>query len=254
MSTFVFDIDGTISQGGEKVHPAICDSIQSLRKEHQVVFASARPVRDMLPMLSVDLRDVLCIGCNGGMAYQNSKLVYQNMLCSGIVLEIINFLRIKKIPYVLDGPWNYSFSQTQHAFHQYIRSLSSHECSEKTILSQGVSKILILNNSDKEELLRQFCYGNNLSVHSHRPDEFYDITPAGNNKFLTYNSLTNTKNYVAFGNDQNDFLLLNNADISVFIGDEEIYPNADYYISTEYVPTLIEYLKSQLEKMPNPPS
>ena len=47
---FVFDIDGTTSFNGMVIEPAIEREIYALlRAGHRVVFASARPVRDILP-------------------------------------------------------------------------------------------------------------------------------------------------------------------------------------------------------------
>ena len=54
---FVFDIDGTTSFNGMVIEPAIEREIYALLQAgHRVVFASARPVRDILPMLSEDVR------------------------------------------------------------------------------------------------------------------------------------------------------------------------------------------------------
>ncbi|WP_280954061.1 HAD hydrolase family protein [Lactococcus protaetiae] len=50
---FVFDIDGTICFNGVKIADDILSALTALEKHgHQLVFASARPVRDMLPLLA----------------------------------------------------------------------------------------------------------------------------------------------------------------------------------------------------------
>ena len=68
---FVFDIDGTTSFNGMVIEPAIEREIYALlRAGHRVVFASARPVRDILPMLSDDVRahsGLALIGANGSL-------------------------------------------------------------------------------------------------------------------------------------------------------------------------------------------
>lgn len=245
MGTFVFDIDGTLSKSGEKVNSAICDSIFALSKDNEIIFASARPVRDMLPMLSKNLEDSLFIGCNGAMAYRKGEIIYKNMLCKNRVNQLVDYLKEREIPYVLDGFWNYSFSQQQHVFHDYIRSLSAFECDEKTLIDDGITKILILSNTSKKEIINIFSEDSSLSIHTHRADDFYDITSAGNNKFRTLSLLSDTKNYFAFGNDQNDFLVLDNARISVFLGEKHIYPDADYHVEIDYIPTLLSLIKNK---------
>jgi len=44
----------------------------------------------------------------------------------------------------------------------------------------------------------------------------------------------------AFGNDANDFLMLDHAQVSVFVGEASVYGNADYYCAIEEMPTMIE--------------
>ena len=78
-----------------------------------------------------------------------------------------------------------------------------------------------------------------LSIHTHTQEEIYDITPSGNNKFFTIQHLIGSVPYTAFGNDQNDFLMLENAQTAVFLGDKESFSQADYYISTDEVAELL---------------
>lgn len=52
---FVFDLDGTICFKGKPVSDKILDSLAELTKnDHQVIFASAKPIRDMLPVIRED--------------------------------------------------------------------------------------------------------------------------------------------------------------------------------------------------------
>ncbi|UGA38522.1 HAD hydrolase family protein [Chromobacterium haemolyticum] len=49
---FIFDIDGTICFNGRTISPAIQGALDGLRQHgHQLGFASARPYRDILPLL-----------------------------------------------------------------------------------------------------------------------------------------------------------------------------------------------------------
>ncbi|EGT3611660.1 hydrolase [Morganella morganii] len=246
MSIYVFDIDGTISDAGEMVHPAICSKLFGLTENNQVIFASARPVRDMLPMLSEELHSSVFIGCNGGMAWKNGQVVLSHVLEPDFVSRILNVMKNFEIPYVLDGEWNYSFSEKAHAFHEYVRSLSNHEVCEGDIIAGGVTKILILSEAHKNQILSYIT--DDVSVHTHRSDRFYDFTPKGNNKYRTLSELTGKEKYIAFGNDQNDFTMLRKAEISVFIGKKEDFSTATYYSSIGCIPTLIDHIESIKQK------
>ena len=49
---FVFDLDGTICFKGKPLSQEICAALdECIQIGHEVVFASARPIRDLLPVL-----------------------------------------------------------------------------------------------------------------------------------------------------------------------------------------------------------
>jgi len=49
---FVFDLDGTICFKGQPGSDTILKSLEKLETQgHQVIFASVRPIRDLLPVL-----------------------------------------------------------------------------------------------------------------------------------------------------------------------------------------------------------
>ncbi|WP_099975083.1 HAD family hydrolase [Lactobacillus terrae] len=63
---YVFDVDGTLSLDGKKISPHIKDSILKLEQEgNSVSFASARPIRDLIPIIPEFSSDNLLIGGNG---------------------------------------------------------------------------------------------------------------------------------------------------------------------------------------------
>lgn len=244
MSIYVFDIDGTISNAGNKVHPAICRQLIKLAENNQVIFASARPVRDMLPMVSHKLHSSVFIGCNGGMAWKNGRTVLSHVFDSDFVSRIVYILGNLKIPYVLDGEWSYSISKNHHPFHEYIRSLSNHEIDEEDLIASGVTKILILSEEHKDKIMMH-AKENDVSIHTHSSDRFYDLTPQGNNKYRTLSKLIGKEKYIAFGNDQNDFIMLRKAEISVFVGEKQNFKEATYYVSMENIPALINEIESR---------
>ncbi|MGO5864836.1 HAD hydrolase family protein [Staphylococcus aureus] len=62
---FVFDIDGTLCFNGKSIDPSIIDSLLQLQHAgHELIFASARPIRDLLPVLPEVFHQHTLIGAN----------------------------------------------------------------------------------------------------------------------------------------------------------------------------------------------
>ena len=103
---FVFDLDGTISFDGKSISLELLESLTELSLKNQLIFASARPIRDMLPLLSAFPKELL-IGGNGSIARNKQQQIE-------IVQPISahDFLLIKKIitdqdlDYLVDSDWN----------------------------------------------------------------------------------------------------------------------------------------------------
>ncbi|WP_424405012.1 HAD-IIB family hydrolase [Pasteurella sp. PK-2025] len=240
MKTIVFDIDGTISQSGKPVSIEICEYLTALSQTHHIVFASARPVRDMLPMIAKPLHhNALFIGCNGGMAFKQGQFLFTHTLEKKYLEQALAILKQQHIPYVLDGHWGYAFSKVAHPFQGYIKSLSDAEEEEEALIQTGVTKLLVLTDEPNNALISTLNQ-RNISLHIHKGENFFDITPQGNNKYRTLNTLLGKQQYIAFGNDQNDFLMLDNAETAVFVGDANTYPTADYYTMVDKVLEVIQ--------------
>ncbi|GAK00508.1 HAD family hydrolase [Geomicrobium sp. JCM 19055] len=72
---FIFDLDGTIVFNGKKMSTLIADELVALKEYgHDVTFASARGIRDMLPVIDERLHNVRLIGANGAVVWENQKL------------------------------------------------------------------------------------------------------------------------------------------------------------------------------------
>ncbi|MDU1036850.1 MAG: HAD hydrolase family protein, partial [Staphylococcus sp.] len=71
---FIFDIDGTICFDGCSIDPSIKQRLFKLRQaNHNVMFASARPIRDLLPVIPEFADDTL-IGGNGSIISKNGQI------------------------------------------------------------------------------------------------------------------------------------------------------------------------------------
>ncbi|HDD6800561.1 TPA: HAD hydrolase family protein [Staphylococcus aureus] len=73
---FVFDIDGTLCFDGRLIDQTIIDTLLQLQHDgHELIFASARPIRDLLPVLPSVFHQHTLIGANGAMISQQSNIL-----------------------------------------------------------------------------------------------------------------------------------------------------------------------------------
>ena len=71
---FIFDIDGTICFDGNHIDQSIKNRLMQLNDEnHKVIFASARPIRDLLPVIP-EFADYTLIGGNGSIISKNGQI------------------------------------------------------------------------------------------------------------------------------------------------------------------------------------
>ncbi len=92
---FVFDLDGTLSFDGVTIDDEIKQVL--LRAEefgHEVAFASARSYRDCLGLLEGIVSQQLVIGLNGGLAYSQGQLVYEEQLDKDVYRKSLAFAAI----------------------------------------------------------------------------------------------------------------------------------------------------------------
>lgn len=70
---FVFDIDGTLCFNGKTIDQPIIDVLTALSEAgHDIIFASARPIRDLLPVIPPQFANGKLVGGNGCYTSENS--------------------------------------------------------------------------------------------------------------------------------------------------------------------------------------
>lgn len=76
---FVFDIDGTLCFDGRLIDQTIIDTLLQLQHDgHELIFASARPIRDLLPVLPSVFHQHTLIGANGALITAIKDFCYQS--------------------------------------------------------------------------------------------------------------------------------------------------------------------------------
>src|SRR5690625_803191 len=108
---FVIDLDGTIRFKRQPVSEKILDSLAELTKNgHQVIFASARPIRDMLPVIREDFHHYTMIGGNGSLISKQGKIINSVAFSPEEYNEIAQLINEFEATYLIDGDWDYAYT------------------------------------------------------------------------------------------------------------------------------------------------
>lgn len=215
---FVFDVDGTLSFDGRSIGPEIRAAIQALeRQDHRVIFASARPIRDLLPIVS-EFKNATLIGGNGSIV----SVAHERRVIAPI--EMTDFLQIKtlidrfNLDYVVDDEWNYSAKQPPRA--PILRQLDPASLAKNVSLSQiknPIKTILVnLSTTRQAELSQYLRVETSLEIVEHANEGNLDLTARKINKLTTLRQL-GINQFIGFGNDQNDLQMLQLATHSVWV-------------------------------------
>ncbi|WP_434431936.1 HAD-IIB family hydrolase [Lactiplantibacillus paraplantarum] len=215
---YVFDIDGTLSFDGETIAPPILAAIRSLQQcGHQVIFASARPIRDLLPMIP-GFEDGLLIGANGALIADNRQIRPVAPITSRDLQRVTELIASERLSYIADSCWNYAaqVDDTQPILNQ----LDPQQLAQKVALPElnEVIKVILvgLTMAQSTRLSAQLQAATGLTIVQHTAEGNLDLTASKINKWSTLQRLGITR-YVAFGNDENDRQLLQHATTSVWV-------------------------------------
>lgn len=219
---FVFDLDGTICFKGVPVSDKILNSLERLRNSgHQVIFASARPIRDMLPVISKEFHNYTMIGGNGSLILSNGKIIKSVSFSLSEMKKIKQLINEFDATYLIDGDWDYAYTGPQN--HSILKNLDPLNSANLVDLDslKSVVKVLILT-SNNNELLSKKLSELDVYVNNHRNENVLDISPKGIHKWAALKMLGIDKgDYIAFGNDSNDISMFENALYTVMVGHHE---------------------------------
>ncbi|MDK8183624.1 HAD family hydrolase [Paenibacillus sp. UMB4589-SE434] len=217
---FIFDIDGTICFKGEPVSQLIQEELLKLREQgHVVGFASARPCRDMLPVLDKRLHDCLMIGANGAMTYYNHELVQLNFIPQSILEQLISMSSKHKASYLIDLAWDYHYAGDRS--HPFLAKVdpSGLAASVNLTTETKAAKFLVTSCMDAAAL-QQDLAALPITIHHHSDEEIVDITAEAVDKMVALRQFgIQEGQFICFGNDTNDLPMFCHAAYSVMIGD-----------------------------------
>ncbi|PAD20029.1 HAD-IIB family hydrolase [Terribacillus saccharophilus] len=219
---FIFDLDGTICFKGSPVTMNIINALKELELNgHRVIFASARPIRDLLPVIDEHFHSTTLIGGNGSLISNNGKVIFSQAFSSFQLAAIKKLIEAHDATYLIDGEWNYAY--TGNPAHPIKSNLDPNGLAEEVLLEDlgQVVKILILHSADQEKIATE-AEKLGLRIHRHRGEDIVDISPPGIDKWSAIQECGIKENeYFAFGNDANDIEMFRHAKYAVMIGEHE---------------------------------
>lgn len=204
----VFDLDGTIVFDGKTIDKDIFPDLLALNKKSHIIFASARPIRDMLPLLT-DFSQNSLIGGNGSMIRHKNQITLTSYIDEHFMLRVVHKIHELNLDYIIDYEWNYS-AKIEDSTDPILQKLDSGKLADNVaIRTTNVSKVILFNVS--EELAIQFSEDKDISLLYHEEVKELVITGKDSDKYLGLKQVIGGHPYHAFGNDKNDIMLLQHA-------------------------------------------
>ena len=225
---FVFDLDGTICFKGQPLTPEICAALDECQAMgHEIIFASARPIRDLLPVLPTKYHHLRMVGGNG--AFRNVEgSIEVNSFDALACKQLFNIIDTYQVPYLIDSSWDYSYTgELTHPIYQNIDPLKSAKNLSIDLLENIVKVVLFTSNSEIQKSLEALS----LTIHLHQNEGILDISPEGIDKWSGLQQLgLKEGEFIAFGNDSNDICMFKVAKESICIGN---HPDAQEVASIQ---------------------
>lgn len=209
---FVFDLDGTLCFQGMPLSSDIEAALKALNTSHTLTIASARPIRDIYPVIPTWMRQLNLIGGNGA-------LVKTGNVTTATYFDdfspLAQLLEDYPIDYLADSDWDYAYTgaQDHHIFGKVDElKLARNHSSYHTLPS--IIKLVMM--TDHPKILDAIA---NLPVEAHiyHNEALIDISPAGITKYRGVQAL-GIDEFIAFGNDANDISLFEHSCESICVG------------------------------------
>lgn len=232
---FVFDLDGTICFQGKPLTHAMVKALEDLgAMGHEVILASARPIRDLLPILPKHFHQLPMIGGNGAFVANEGRIISSTHFDKQTSDKIIQLLGKYKAEFLVDSEWDYAYTGDEN--HPIKRNLDPKQQAKKLELHKlnEIVKVVIIHSNDQESLLKEL-QELPVVIYNHGLEKILDISPLGVDKWNGLQKLgVQSKQFIAFGNDANDVSMFLQAQSSVCIGDyAELITIASSHVANE---------------------
>ncbi|WP_049825114.1 HAD hydrolase family protein [Paenibacillus sp. 1-18] len=127
---FVFDLDGTICFKGQPLDEQVCHALDAcMQHGHEVIFASARPIRDLLPILPKEYHHFRMVGGDGAFTYADQKIGV-TYFPNEVQAQLVEIALTHNLQYLADSDWDYSYTGDEH--HSIYRNIDPLKRASKT--------------------------------------------------------------------------------------------------------------------------
>lgn len=218
---FVFDIDGTLCFDGLTIADELKHCLLDAQNQgHEVIFATARSYRDVISLLGEQLSQNLVIALNGGVVYQNGKLLNEQHISKKVINDLLTWSQRYNLPYFIDDNFNYStYIPEKIPFIKTVDVLGKGKRLELSELQEVIKVVLYMG--DHEELVADLCDDltalGEIAISYNENEKCLYILPADINKAASVMDHVGA-DFVVFGNDKNDKELFKAALYAVQIG------------------------------------
>ena len=219
---FVFDLDGTICFKGKPLCVEIVKALKYCRQMgHEVIFASARPIRDLLPVIPKEMHMYPMIGGNGAFIANDGQIKHITLFDKYTKEQIMKIIEDLKLSYLIDSEWDYAYTGSTE--HPIYRNLDPDQLAKNVMIDEieQMIKVVLFPNEHEKEILARL---NLLPVRTyiHGQENILDISPIGIDKWMGLQKLNvKEQEFIAFGNDANDIPMFQFAKEAVCVGTHE---------------------------------
>ncbi|AZQ46740.1 HAD-IIB family hydrolase [Bacillus sp. GX] len=221
---FIFDIDGTICFKGNAVTKGIIQALDVCQSRgHEIIFASARPIRDLLPVLPNHMHHYSMIGGNGAFIAKGKETIEVITFDLGTVSAIHSIIEKHSLSYLIDSHWNYSYTGSEN--HPIYKNIDPNQLANNVHIDEikeVVKVVLFPDNAQKEEIMNKLKELP-IRIYEHDNEGIVDISPENIDKWMGLQRLgIKEKEFVVFGNDLNDLSMFIHAKESICVGSHEV--------------------------------
>ncbi|MFB7156516.1 HAD-IIB family hydrolase [Lysinibacillus sp. NPDC056232] len=231
---FVFDLDGTICFKGQPLSEGITNALEAcIENGHEIIFASARPIRDLLPVLPETMREFSMVGGNGAFVARNGEIIEVTAFEAIIVEEIQNIITAFRLPYLIDGDWDYAYTGSEA--HPIYQNLDPLKLAKNVSLQdlKAIVKVVLFPGEQRKEIVGELKKLPIL-LYEHTSENIVDMSPNGIDKWSGLTKLGIAEGeFVVFGNDANDASMFAKAKESVCVGEHKVREIASLQVSSE---------------------
>ncbi|MBR9392277.1 Cof-type HAD-IIB family hydrolase [Staphylococcus aureus] len=204
--------------------------LQLQNSGHELIFASARPIRDLLPVLPEVFHQHTLIGANGAMFSQQSNISVIKPIQAYTYHHILRIIQKYELDYIIDDDWNYAAKlDAENAIFERLDPHKLASCIDVANIDTPI-KIILLNIEPSQitSILNELNeYHQELEIIHHSNEFNIDITAQNINKYTALQYIYGKDvEYIAFGNDHNDIVMLQYATNGYIIGPSEAYTHA----------------------------